>query len=114
MLFRLPLFLLFFLSLAFGPVQVAAGCPPVKQRSCGPCCSEAQMPCCATADESAPAQGLESVALQSMDGKVAAPAFVLLETLYSVPAPKLVVVPKWQVARLPVPPRLDLNCIRLI
>jgi len=112
---RLPLLLIFLLSLAVGPVQVSVGCDvPAKERSCGPCCTGPEMPCCASANSSVPVQAPESPAPQSVDGKVLVAPCVLVGILCPAPVVERTAFHKWQAARMPVPPRLDLNCIRLI
>jgi hypothetical protein len=71
------------------------------------------MTCC-SADRSTPAKAPDSVAPQSVDGKLfVSPHFVLVGfcPLMVVERPAF---HKLQAARMPVSPRLELTCIRLI
>jgi hypothetical protein len=115
MFVRLPFLLLLLLSLAFGPVKVTASCAlPTDPGACHNCCSEPGAACCATAGQSAPAQAPASVAPQSADAKqLLSPAFVFL-CFSPVPPAEQPSILKRHAARMPVPPRLDLTCIRLI
>ena len=115
MLFRLPILLVFVLSLAFGPVQWSAACAvPANDKPCMGCCEQAEMACCVPADQSTRTKTTDSVAPQSVDAKLlVSPQFVVV-TLCPLPVVERPSFLKLQAARMPALPRLDLTCIRLI
>jgi hypothetical protein len=112
MFVRLPLLLSLLLSLAFGPVRQVAAC--ADARVCASCCADREMVCCVVPGKSAPAETPASVAPQSADLKqLVSPSLVFLG-LAPLPAMERPSVHQRQAARLPVPPRLEVTCIRLI
>ena len=115
MLFRLPILLALLLSLVFGPVQLSAACavPALGKAPCHQCCSEAEMPCCASSDRSVPLTP-DSVAPQSMDGKLIVAPDVLVAAQSPLPVVERPSFCVRQAARMPVVPRLAVTCIRLI
>ncbi len=115
MFIRLPLLLIFLLSLALGPVRLSAACLfQAEEAACGSCCAEPEMTCCTPADDATPAKAPASVAPQSADAKPILPPTFVFISLCPLPAVERPSFRKWQAARMPVPPRLDLTCIRLI
>ena len=115
MYFRLPILLALLLGLVLGPVQWSSACavPGTGEAVCAQCCAEAEMACCASAGQSAP-QAPASVAPQPTDAKlIAAPELVVLAH-ESIPVAERVFFGRQQAARVPVTPRLDVTCIRLI
>jgi hypothetical protein len=115
MYFRLPILLALLLSLVLGPVQWSSACavPATGVAVCAQCCTEAEMACCAPDERSAP-QAPASIVPQSIDGKlIAAPELFVLahEPLPVVERPSF---GRQQAARMPVTPRLEVTCIRLI
>jgi hypothetical protein len=115
MFLRLPILLALLLSLVLGPVQWSAACagPATGEVVCEQCCTEAEMACCAPNERQAP-QAPASIAPQAMDGKlIAAPVLFVVahELLPVVERPSF---DRQQAARMPVTPRLDVTCIRLI
>ena len=113
MFFRLPILLALLLSLVLGPVQWSSACavPATGKAVCEQCCAESEMACCVPSEQSVPPA---SVAPQSVDGKlIAAPELFVLahDPLPVVERPSF---GRPQTARIPVTPRLDVTCIRLI
>lgn len=112
---RLPILLALLLSLVLGPVQWSAACavPATGKVVCEQCCTEEEMACCAPDKRSAP-QAPASVAPQTMDAKlIAGPVLFVLahEPLPVVERPSF---DRQQAARMPVTPRMNVTCIRLI
>ena len=109
MLLRLLLLLLLCSGLAAGPVCGAAAC---AETECGHCCADPSADCCAKGN--APVDEAPPAAIRAVDVKQAVvPDLVCLGGL-----PKFVVpsasTQQRTPARLPVQPRLDVTCIRLV
>ena len=113
MFFRLLFLLTLCLGLATGPVRNFGNCNPLAvEIKCGGCCEEKTVGCCAKGG--APADKTPQLATTSVDLKQAVvPVLFCLDL-----QPAFIIPPastqERALARLPVHPRLDVTCIRLI
>ena len=113
MFFRLLFLLTLCLGLATGPVRNVVNCNTLAvEMKCGGCCEEKTAGCCAKGD--APADKTPQLATTSVDLKQAVvPVLLCLGT-----QPSFIIPPASTqdraLARLPVQPRVNATCIRLI
>ena len=111
---RLTLLLLL-LGLALGPVRGVAACG-VKASAvgCHGCCADSAAACCAVSGVPVPETPPAQTAPAADEGRqLVAPALTFLG-LSPAPVVERAAVHKRQAARMPVAPRLDLICVRLI
>ena len=113
MFFRLLFFFTLCFALATGPVRNVGNCNTLAVKmKCGGCCGEKTADCCAKGG--VPADKTPQLATTSVDLKQAVvPALLCLGA-----QPAFVIPPTFAYSRaaaiVPVQPRLDVTCIRLI